>query len=261
MNKLSIAFVSAAVVLLMAPLAFADINLQSFGFKINGNTNDTIQPGDDFGITVNSDVNGGDEVEYFRIRLLDTDDNIVSTDCQAVGRVRDINDENIRFDTETPNDIPNGQYTPVLLPFGIPGEAQSNGCDLDNDYPGDEEEYPGRLFIDDDEEIVGNDDDNNTGSNDDDTVDAIMKAICAKFPSFCATTPVPSTSPKCETLKTKLLGTMDNVYNQANVMLQGYLLGEGQSIPALAAGASFGYKGPQTNAALANYKAMNQCAF
>ena len=71
------------------------------------------------------------------------------------------------------------------------------------------------------------------------------------------TTPAPSG--KCAAVSAKLVGTMDNTYNQANVQLQGYLLSEGMSIPALAAGASFGYKGPQTNAALAQFKAMNQC--
>lgn len=143
-------------------LSFADINLQSFGFKVNGLTSDSIQPGDDFEITVNADVNSGDEVEYFRIRLIDTDNNIVSTDCQSVGRVRDVNDKDIRFNTETPNDIPNGQYDVQLLPFGIPGEAQSNGCDLDNDYPGDQETYQNRLFVDNNGDIVGN---SNSSSN------------------------------------------------------------------------------------------------
>jgi hypothetical protein len=63
----------------------------------------------------------------------------------------------------------------------------------------------------------------------------------------------------CATLNQKLAGTMDHVYNDANVRLQGFLLSEGMSIPALAAGASFGYKGSQTNAALSMYKSMNGC--
>lgn len=77
--------------------------------------------------------------------------------------------------------------------------------------------------------------------------------VCTPKP----TAPAPST--KCAAVNAKLIGTVDNSYNSANVMLQGYLLSEGMSIPALAAGASFGYKGPQTNAALAQFKAMNQC--
>lgn len=73
-----------------------------------------------------------------------------------------------------------------------------------------------------------------------------------------ATTP-PATPNKCAVLNEKLAGTMDNTYNEANVRLQGFLLSEGASIPALKAGASFGYKGPQTNSALAWYRSANSC--
>ena len=72
------------------------------------------------------------------------------------------------------------------------------------------------------------------------------------------TTP-PATNAKCTELNAKLVGTMDNTYNDANVRLQGFLLSEGASIPALKAGASFGYKGNQTNSAISWFKATNQC--
>lgn len=75
----------------------------------------------------------------------------------------------------------------------------------------------------------------------------------------CKAKPAPVTPTKCAALASKLMGTVDNAYNQANVMLQGYLLSEGASIPALQAGASFGYKGSQTNAAISMFKASNQC--
>lgn len=250
--------VLGGLAMLLPVAASADINLQTFGFKVNGNTNATIQPGDDFEVTVNADVNDGDEVEYFRIRLIDTDNNVVSTDCQAVGRVRDVNDKDIRFNTETPNDIPNGMYDVQLLPFGIGGEAQSNKCDLDNDFPGDQQTYSNRLFVDDGDDIVGNDNNNNGSGSSVSQWDQIMAAIMAL--TNAVTHPVtPAPSGKCAAVNAKLVGTVDNTYNQANVQLQGYLLSEGESIPALAAGASFGFKGPQTNAALSHFKASNQC--
>lgn len=68
-----------------------------------------------------------------------------------------------------------------------------------------------------------------------------------------------SSTGKCPALNAKLVGTMDNTYNDANVKLQGYLLSEGASIPALKAGASFGYKGAQTNAAVSWFKSTNGC--
>lgn len=71
------------------------------------------------------------------------------------------------------------------------------------------------------------------------------------------TAPAPSTA--CATLATKLIGTVDNTYNDANIRLQGYLLSEGASIPALAAGASFGYKGVQTRAAVSAFVISHNC--
>lgn len=74
-----------------------------------------------------------------------------------------------------------------------------------------------------------------------------------------ATTPAPTTSTKCTELNAKLVGTVDDTYNDSNVRLQGYLLSEGASIPALKAGASFGYKGPQTRSAVSVFKVLNGC--
>lgn len=97
-------------------------------------------------------------------------------------------------------------------------------------------------------------------------IDTIFAAFQAKIDSYFAklaeltnpTTPAPTTT-KCTALSEKLVGTVDNTYNDANVKLQGYLLSEGMSIPALKAGASFGYKGVQTNSAIAQFKALNAC--
>lgn len=72
-------------------------------------------------------------------------------------------------------------------------------------------------------------------------------------------TPAPTTSSQCAALTSKLVGTMDNVYNDANVRLQGYLLSEGASIPALKAGASFGFKGIQTRSAVSMFMSANNC--
>lgn len=72
-------------------------------------------------------------------------------------------------------------------------------------------------------------------------------------------TPAPVVKTQCTALNAKLVGTVDNTYNSANVKLQGFLLSEGASIPALEAGASFGFKGPQTNAAVALFKVINNC--
>jgi len=70
-------------------------------------------------------------------------------------------------------------------------------------------------------------------------------------------TPAPATA--CAALNAKLAGTVDNTYNDSNVRLQGFLLSEGANIPALKAGASFGFKGDQTRAAVNWYKSVKSC--
>lgn len=75
----------------------------------------------------------------------------------------------------------------------------------------------------------------------------------------CVPKTVPPVATKCAALATKLVGTIMGARNSANVVLQGYLLSEGMDIPALAAGASFGFYGPQTNAALSLFKSANSC--
>lgn len=64
---------------------------------------------------------------------------------------------------------------------------------------------------------------------------------------------------ECQDLTTKMIGAQYGVYNAQNVKLQGFLLSEGMSIPALSAGASFGFYGPQTAAAISAYKSANGC--
>lgn len=103
--------------------------------------------------------------------------------------------------------------------------------------------------------VVADSSDSTTGSSMPAWFSAWLKAM--GFGNTPTPTPAPST--KCTELNTKLVGTVDNTYNDANIRLQGYLLSEGASIPALAAGASFGYKGPQTRAAVSWFQTMNHC--
>lgn len=101
----------------------------------------------------------------------------------------------------------------------------------------------------------------NTGSSNNDM--QTWMAFLMNYFKPATTTPTTSNPPvattACAQLTTKLMGTLDNVYNDANVRLQGFLLSEGASIPALKAGASFGYKGPQTRAAVSWFSSVHGC--
>lgn len=74
-----------------------------------------------------------------------------------------------------------------------------------------------------------------------------------------STTPPPAVNPKCAALAIKLAGAMPGTKTNGNAVLQGYLIGEGASIPALAAGAAYGFYGNQTANAVAWFKSVNSC--
>lgn len=90
----------------------------------------------------------------------------------------------------------------------------------------------------------------------------IPSDVWAKFLAWVsgtATTPTPATSAVCTAYAQANAGTQSNVYSDANVRLQGFLLSQGASIPALKAGASFGFYGNQTTAAVGWFNSTNHC--
>lgn len=87
---------------------------------------------------------------------------------------------------------------------------------------------------------------------------AMIAALVAKLTA--STTPTaPVVSASCAAYAQANVGTMFGVKNDANVRLQGFLLSQGMSIPALAAGAAFGFDGQQTEAARATFVNANHC--
>ncbi len=89
---------------------------------------------------------------------------------------------------------------------------------------------------------------------------AQMNALIASMTHPVPPAPVPvPPSGACAQLASAMSGAMMGVNNSANITLQGFLLYQHMSIPALAQGASFGFWGPQTNAALMQFKAQNAC--
>lgn len=76
----------------------------------------------------------------------------------------------------------------------------------------------------------------------------------------CVPKPAPTASTACTQYAQANAGTQPNVYSDANVRLQGFLLSQGASIPALKAGASFGFYGNQTTAAVGWFNSLNHCS-
>lgn len=85
-----------------------------------------------------------------------------------------------------------------------------------------------------------------------------VTALKAALNIGTAPTP-PVVSEVCKAFAQANAGTMPNTTSAANVALQGFLLSQHISIPALAAGASFGFYGNQTTAAVGQFQAVNHC--
>lgn len=238
-----------AAFLLSASAASAAVNLTHL--TVDGKTNTTVQEGDVVDARVTFNITASTDAESFSWELIgsglpqqcpqDIDDHITDGTFTAT----------FPIDTTGASE---GTWDVLIRVYGDNGPDVSNLCETTDQV--DSMTFSDRITVSDD--VDDNQGGNNTGGEDDeDAMPSWLAALLAKL--FPPTPPAPTTNAKCTAVNAKLIGTMDFTYNQANVQLQGFLLSEGMSIPALAAGASFGYKGPQTNAALAQFKAMHQC--
>lgn len=85
--------------------------------------------------------------------------------------------------------------------------------------------------------------------------------VWAKFIAYInaqGSTPAPATDAQCAAFAAANVGSQPNVYNSGNIALQGYLLSQHMSIPALTSGgASFGFYGNQTTAAIGQWRSMH----
>lgn len=91
-------------------------------------------------------------------------------------------------------------------------------------------------------------------------INALVALVQQMIAAAAHPTPVPpTTSSACTAINTKLASALPGVRTDGNARLQGFLLSEGASIPALSAGASFGFYGNQTAAAVSWFKATNNC--
>lgn len=90
-------------------------------------------------------------------------------------------------------------------------------------------------------------------------LNAQLAALIASITHPTTPTPAPTTSAVCTAYAQASVGTTPNVYSDPNSRLQGFLISQGASIPALKAGASFGFYGNQTTAAVGWFNSINHC--
>lgn len=263
MNKISITGVIAGAMLVLPVAAFAATNNTFITFPGSG-ANATLQAGDSVTAKATITLTAGSELESVSSQLVDSAGNDVGIPEKCV----DVNDRatagtfNVTFPLDTIGGT-EGTWSVRIRTYGLNGPGVDNNCGAGST---DNQLYTNRLTLTEDTNsgTVANNTSSGSGSstgasNPFASILATLTAMLAKLNAAPVTPPAPVTLPACTTLAAKMIGAQYGVRNQSNVMLQGYLLSEGESIPALAAGASFGLWLDQTNAALMHFKSVHGC--
>mgnify|MGYP001617485485 FL=1 len=267
MKRIILSLALAAVVAVPA-VSSAAVSIEDYGMTINGRTSDDVRAGSSYRLGVTTNVNGGDDLEYLRVRHINENGDIVNSQCRKIEpRLSNANDARVFVTVPTVSDMPAGDYELHVDPFGIPGFGQTTGCDEDNLLPGGNI-FTNRLIVthrsdvEDADEVVGNGGGTGTTpvggvfgfSSFAELVAALKAALGLGTP---APTPTP-VNPVCAQLGmyTFTQGSMGPQVTQAQM----YIMSHGGSIPAISVGgAAYGYWGSQSAAALWQAKSANGC--
>ena len=253
---MSLTLKSTLVVGLVIVFAFA-FALTAFATDVTNATFDDeptidVKPNERFDVTVRIVVPNGEVVEN------------IETDITPDGRAPVCHEgfelhEGTHFvdlDLKAPSNVDLDGYDLDIDTFGIFGPNTTVACDDDDHNGGDGFDEVIRVVGSGSGSNGGDDDGGETifGLSFDDFLAAVIAAITGNTGG-----PAPA-NPQCEMLDDKMFGTQFGVTNQANGRLQGFLLSEGMSIPALENNtAPFGYWGPQTQGAINSYKSVHGC--
>lgn len=249
MNKLIKGSIIAAGILAAAPFAMAaSISNPLFS---NGQTTIDATGGATVSGTFTLTVNPGEVVEWLRTQSDPSQPFVDASVGGPLGKEEQVY-TNVPFSVKVPPNT--GTYMPTVQGAGTFGGNRSiNGGD--NVVLG----ATGLGTV----RVVANASDTTSGSTSAfDQLSALVASLAAQVQALLhpvTPVPTPATSAVCTAYAQASAGAVMNVTNSANVRLQGFLLSQGASIPALAAGASFGFYGPQSQAAVGWFQAANHC--
>ncbi len=260
MNKVTKFLVGAFAVAALMVAGTASAASISNPLFSNGQTSIDAAGGSTVSGTYTLTVGPGEVVEFLRYQS-DPSQPFADVDSNKTLGYQEQVWNNVPFSVKVPPNT--GTYTPTVQGAGIFGGARSiNGGD--NVVLGATNLGTVRVTA------------NGSTSGSTDTTATTTQQVPSWVPDFLATlwlminkpaatttpttpVPTPTVNTVCTQLDSKLIGTQDDVYSDANVALQGFLLSEHASIPALKAGASFGFKGAQTRTAISWLKNANSC--
>lgn len=247
MKKLIAVIASLAVFLPIAASAatFTNVSFQNGDVTISGNGGTTVQA------TFHVIVPANQVVENIQTDVIG--DNLAPV-CMSVGGDLGLQEgtHDVMLEVKMPPNT--GTYTLNVQGSGIYGGIRSIDC---NDTVVGTASFSGAL------RVVANSTTTNPPlgggsvfgfSSFADFVTALKAALGVATPP-----PAPVETQECKAYHAALSGAVMNVVSPMNVRLQGFLLSQGANIPALAAGAAFGFAGPQTQAAMSWFSSANHC--
>lgn len=254
LNKLAAAAIGASMALGIAVPAFAAATVTNL--VVDGGTSTSVEEGSTVEAQITFDVTASTDVESVSWELVGSD---LPKKCVNISNTIADGTFTRTFDIDTTG-ATEGSWDVRIALYGDDGASASNLCE-ESDQIGSLTTFGDRITVTDDN---NDNQDNNTGTSGNQSQFEKLQAQFAALMLFLkgnngtGTTPAPATG-KCAELSMKLAGTQQSTYTAANTRLQGFLLSEGATIPALAAGASFGYYGPQTMAAVSWFNSVNNC--
>lgn len=248
MSKTKFALLSAGLFLVMAGSAGAasitNVEFSNGDVTMQGNAGQSVSG------KVRVVVPASEEVEYVEFDVIS--DNLAPV-CVNVNRLQ----EGTHF-VQIPGDVkfpPNtGTYTLQVKTAGIFGGLAAIDCTSNINGTA---SFGGAVRT-----VGSNTGTVGTGSSLTDLVASLqaqLAALIANAPWNKPADPAPTQSAKCIQVANKAAAGSYMTTSSANIALQGFLLSEGENIPALAAGAAFGFWGSQTQSALDHFKMVNNC--
>lgn len=244
MNKYKIASLAIGALIFIAPFAASAATISNPLFS-NGQTTIDATGGATVSGTFTLTVGTGEVVEWLRTQS-DPSQPFVDTSVGGNLGYQEQVYTNVPFSVKVPPNT--GTFYPTVQGAGIYGGNRSiNGGDSVNFGP------TGLGTV----RVVANGTSGDPVVGSTDWMAALIAAIKASI--LPAPTPTPTVDPVCTLYKQASMGAVMGTTNSSNVALQGFLLSQHASIPALAAGAAFGFYGPQTMAAVSWFQSMHTC--
>ncbi len=259
MKKLLTGLVAAAAFALPAA-AFASVNVSNVLFD-NGTGNVTVSAGSDVNVHLYVNTSGSNDVESVFVKFPGAGGAAGNGVCYNVDDqvgASPINGWVINFNVKAP--VNSGVWPIEFSTHGTNGDDADQGCFTSADTTN---TFNGRVTVE-ANNSNGSATQNSGGGSTGSATNTPPGWFCAVFPNITACgggstpAPAPTTDIQCAAFAAANVGTQPNVYNSGNIALQGYLLSQHMSIPALTqGGAAFGFYGNQTTAAVGQWRSMH----